>query len=286
MIDRLIGHIRKQGGQYTIVTPASAVEYLDSALALCGVKKSRRLVPPDFDRRGGLTGLVACGGDGSFNLAARAALRASLPVGILPMGRDNNIAHGIYGTLSPEAIIPRLLAQTYAAIDSATVGGQVFFGSIGLGLLPRLARLLDGNKPPRFALGWSRLAAQAAAEVREHKTIVKVDAFRFEITPRLMCINLLPYSLGLRLTPASIADDQLAEVVFDVGPDSKHLPGFVVHIARGNYCYGGQVRLFRGKTITIQPSRGSTLYLDGELVDVPDNILEIEVGSEQLKVFK
>ena len=284
-VDRLIGQIRKLEGQYTIVTPDSAVEYLDTALALSGAKKARRLLPPHFSRRGPLTGLIACGGDGSFNLVARAGLKSSLPVGILPLGRDNNIARAIYGTLSINAIIPKLLSQAYTSIDSATVAGQVFFGSIGLGLIPRLARLIGRDKRPRFAIGWSRLTSRAMGGMLEHKMIVKVDAFTFEISPRLICVNLLSHSLGLSLTPVSVANDQLAEVVFDVGSDSK-VAGFMYRIARGNYCYGDHVRQFRGRTITIQPSRGRTLYLDGELVSIPDNVLEIKVGAEQLKVFQ
>jgi diacylglycerol kinase family enzyme len=54
---------------------------------------------------------------------------------------------------------------------------------------------------------------------------------------------------------------------------------------KGKYLFGNDVRMYRGQTITIQPVKGRTLYLDGELIPLPTNILSIKIGEKQVKAF-
>lgn len=284
-VDALLDGIRKSGDQYTILRPSSAVDLLDAARAACGLRRGKRLLPAQFARRGKVTGFVACGGDGTFNLVARAALAVDIPVGALPMGRMNNIAAGICDEVTTANAIDKILKRGYRKIDCGSVAGQDFFGSIGLGLIPAMARLLSDRARPRFAIGWSRLAAQAAEEAQLEKIVMKVDAFRFEVSPLILNINLLPRSLGMQLTPVSLTDDSHAEVIYDIGVSAKQIGSFIRLVQKGKYYYGTDVRLLRGGVINIQPTRGLQMYLDGELIDLPTNAIEVRVTDKRLKVF-
>jgi diacylglycerol kinase family enzyme len=228
---------------------------------------------------------VACGGDGTFNLVARAALRADIPVGCLPLGRFNNIARSLNPTADPDKAIEKIISRGYRTIDTATAAGLPFFGSVGLGFVAKLLEQLQKQDVPRLSFGWSQLGARAASEVRLKRTILKVDAFRFEIRPIILSINLLSYSAGLPLTPASIPDDGLAEVVFDQGNNAGSFSAFTRLTLRKKYLYGDDVRLYRGRAITCQSVKGSTLYLDGELIELPDDTLEIRISDKKLHVF-
>ncbi len=228
---------------------------------------------------------MACGGDGTSNLTARAAIEANLPLGILPMGRFNNIATSLGLTGGMRQAIDKIISRAYRNVDSGMAAGQLFIGSVGLGLIPRMARLLEQRSEPRYGIGWSRLASQAVTEPTAAKTIVKVDSFRFEIAPTILNINLLPYALGLPLTPASLFDDGRAEVVFDVDASPAELSSFIRQTFQRKHIYGQSVRLFRGSVITLQNVRNRALYLDGELLDVPASIVEIEIAEKRLKIY-
>ncbi len=284
-VDRLTRAIRKAGGHYSVFEPRSAMDLLQISQRVCGLRRWKGNVPHQFTHRGKVSGLIACGGDGTFNLVARAALKADLPVGALPLGEYNNIVQSLYGSTDVETAIARILNRDYRLIDFATAADQPFFGSAGIGLIPKLARKLDGRKRPRFGFSWGQLGSKAAAEVDSKKLIIKIDAFRFDVSPVVLNINLLPYSLGLPFSPASILDDGRAEVILNFGVDKKSLSTFIGQVYKKKYVYGSEVRLFRGKRIDIQPARGRTLYLDGELIKLPYDLIEIEVSDKKLKAF-
>jgi diacylglycerol kinase family enzyme len=284
-VSRLIELIRKQNDYYTIVEPGSAMELVQRAEALAGVRRFRHRRSPDEQRRGEISALIAAGGDGTVNLVARAALAAGLPMGILPLGRVNNIAASLYESTKPEKCITKILGKIQKRIDYAMVANQMFFGSVGLGVIPNLEKLLIQNGRPRFGFGWNALGAKAAAACSIRNSIIKVDAFRFEVSPLLLNINLLPYSAGIKISPVSGQSDGLAEVIFDINIKPREIGGILNQLNRGKFVYGEEVQLFRGRNITIQPTAGMTMYLDGELLELPTDIIEVEVGSKHLLCY-
>lgn len=284
-VERLTQVIKAKGGRYTVLEPDSAMELYTQAKAMVQSSKADKPVPAAVSRWGDVTALVACGGDGTFNLVARAALSANIPIGVLPMGRFNNIGRSLCPVASPEAGIIKIMNGKYRTVDVGLAADQIFFGSVGLGFIPHLAKELEGRKIPRFAIGWSKLAAKAASNVKSVKTIIKIDAFRFELRPMILNINLLAYSVGLPFSSASLPDDGHAEIILDRGDSSEEFSAYIRNIFKNNYYYGDSISLYRGKEISIQPTKGRTLYLDGELIELPTEYLEIRISDKKLKVF-
>jgi diacylglycerol kinase family enzyme len=284
-IGKITSNIKRRGDSYTVLEPTSAGDLLRQVEAAAGLKKRGREFSEQFARRGKVTALVACGGDGTFNLVSRVAMKADLPVGVLPMGHYNNIVRSLFGSDNCEDAITRTLGRKTRMIDSGTVSGQVFFGSLGFGFIPELSRLLSQRKPPRFAFSWSQVGMKAAAARLPKDIIIKVDSFRFEISPTILSVNLLPYTLGLSFSPASIADDARAEIIFDAEASDKALASYLRAVAVKQFVYGSQIRSFRGQAMSIQPLKGYDLYLDGELVSLPSTVVDIHIGEKQLKVL-
>lgn len=285
LVEKFVGVCHRQGASYTVYEPDSAVNLLRQAEVAVGLRPANSNFPPPYERGGPVTALVACGGDGTFNLVARAALKAGLPVGMIPMGRINNLALSLFGSAGSEHAIRRILAGGIRKIDCATAANLVFFGSLGLGFVPKLLEELQGRSVPSLGLGWSQLASKAAASVTPEAIILKVDAFRFDCRPVILNVNLLPYTAGLPLSPASVPDDGRAEVIFDQESNLGNISAFTRLIFKRKYLYGDAVRLYRGQSITVQPVKGRRLYFDGELIDMPADTLEVKVGPEKLQVL-
>ncbi len=94
----------------------------------------------DAARRVGRDGgvLVACGGDGTINTVAAAALAEDVPLGILPQGTFNYFgrAHGISSVLD-ESIAILITAQPRPA-QVGLVNGELFLVNASVGLYPEV----------------------------------------------------------------------------------------------------------------------------------------------------
>ena len=230
-------------------------------------------------------GIIACGGDSTVNLVARNLIRRTCTLGILPLGKYNNIYNSLYGPPDLGKAVDHILSGQSRKIDYGMAGRHFFLGSVGLGLIPNLAELI-GHNTPRFGIGWSRKASLAAASVKVQQTSITIDEFKFDIAPLTININLLSYSLGLSLTPTSINNDGKAEIVFDIGQAKANLSGFIRKIFKKKYIYTDEIRMYRGQKIIISPTAERKLYLDGEIVKLKETTLKVETFPSKIRVYQ
>lgn len=282
-VGKLVTAIRARDWRYTTVEPRAAHELIPEGKVVITEASQNPGTP--IGRRGKITSVIACGGDGTVNLAARLALEHDLPLGVLPLGRFNNIARSLYGKPTPDQAITKILAGSYRPFDVGTAGDQPFLGSLGIGFVPELAVQLLGRRTPLLGIGWSQLAAKVAASIPVEPLVVKLDAHRLEISPLMLHVHLLPYAAGLPFSPGSIADDGLAEVIMDQGRQMGEFSAYLRGVYRGKYLYSGAFTQYRARQINLQPVKGRTLYLDGELVPIPSTALAIEIGSRQVRIY-
>ncbi|MEA2031632.1 MAG: diacylglycerol kinase family protein [candidate division Zixibacteria bacterium] len=284
-VDQLTKAIHNFGGFYTIENPKSADELLRQTQLACGLKHRHRRLPAYMTRRGKVTSLVAAGGDGTVNLVARVALAAELPMGILPLGKNNDIARALYPSLNLKHSINAITKRKFRHIDTMTVDGQLVVGSMSVGLLVNLQKELDSNSWPRFSFRRATLGAKIADDTKAQRVTLKLDSFRFDVQPTILNVNLLPYTLGLNLSPTSLFDDQQAEIVFDVGCSNQILGDYIRQIYKGNYLYGSEIRLFSGSSIHLSLIGKQKVLIDGERVRLSIDKMIMKIGEKQLKVF-
>ncbi len=231
-------------------------------------------------------GIIACGGDGTVNLAARNLIRRTCVLGILPLGRFNNIYQSLYGQPDLNKAIEHIFSGQIRRIDYATANRYFFLGSVGIGLIPELMQSIGDGNPPRFGITWSHKASLAAASVVPKRTTITIDEFKFDVTPLIINLNILKYSAGLPISSASILDDGKAEVIFDIGSGQAILSGFIRKIFKGKYLYSDEIRMFRGRKIILSPVAERKLYLDGEIVTLSETDLAVEIFPNKIRVFQ
>ena len=229
--------------------------------------------------------LIACGGDGTVNLVGRQLIRRTCPLGIFPLGKTNNIFRSLYGDVNQDTAINHILAGTSRQIDQGLAFGRFFLGSVGVGLIPRMHEQLENKRLPRFGIGWSRLAAQSAASIEARELSIKVDSFAFDLMPTILNINLMTYTNGLALTPASLYDDGKCEIVFDIGRGQAVISKFIRQIHKKKYLYSDDIRMYRGTRIAIRPVEGMQLYIDGDITDIPSDELKIQIFPKRIRVL-
>jgi diacylglycerol kinase family enzyme len=103
--------------------------------------------------------LVAAGGDGTINSAARAALSHGCPLAVIPQGTFNYVArdHGI--PLDGEAAARALLQAAPQPVQVGLVNGEVFLVNASLGLYPQLLQDREAFKARLGRHRWVALIA-------------------------------------------------------------------------------------------------------------------------------
>lgn len=287
-LDILVKAIRKKNRQFSVIQPDTATDLYERAMEIARIRiveigrKDTVSAPPKPIE---VTALIAAGGDGTVNLVARAAMESGLPMGILPMGRYDNISRSIHGQLKTESSVERIIKGEYQLLDVLRVGDQIVIGSMGLGFVPALAEELASEKPPRFGIGWGKLGTRVAQTVKPVKMIIKADTFRFDVSPSMLNVNLLSYTLGMNLSPASLPDDSRVELIFDDKDNPADYSKYLKGLHQGGYHYGDGLNLYRSEQINLQLSKGMKLYLDGEILQLPKQSLTLRFAEEKLKLF-
>lgn len=285
LVRKLTGGIRRRGHFYSVFESDSAGNMLKLARKACGLLRRGRKLPDSFLKRGKVTAIVVCGGDGTFNVAAQVAHKANIPIGILPMGDQNNIAHALMKTDDPDEAIKIILKNRYRLIDAARIDKRMFFGSLALGFIPHLVTELKKNNRPRFSFGWRKIGSHAAEKTEQQEFTLKLDAFQFEIKSHMFNVQLLNYSGGLAICPVATFDDGQAEVMFDVVGDKKIFSTFIKDVFKKKYTFGTEIKLFRGKDIVLEPVKNKDIYLDGDLVRFQEESLRVQIDERQLKAL-
>jgi diacylglycerol kinase family enzyme len=270
-IDRLITRLAREKANWHVIKTTVTRE------AIFQIKKLLQRRP---------AGIIACGGDGTVNLAARNLIRRYCALGIYPMGKFNNIYTSLLGNPNFGDAIEHIFSGKHVKVDYGVAGNKFFLGSVGFGLVPQIQDLLKDRRIPRFAIGWSRLASQAAAAVEPRRLSLTIDEFKFDITPLILNINLLRNSAGLPLAPLSLEGDGCGEVIFDPETGKAIISSFVRKIFKKKYLYGDEIRMYRGKNIIVTSVAGTKMYLDGENWEMKDAAVEIEIFSSKIRVCK
>ena len=92
---------------------------------------------------GSYDAIVAAGGDGTIRHAAASLIGANMPLGIIPVGTGNVLAHEIGLARTPPAITRMLLEGPVATVACAEANGEPFLLMVGAGFDARVVGALD-----------------------------------------------------------------------------------------------------------------------------------------------
>ncbi|HSW15908.1 MAG TPA: diacylglycerol kinase family protein [Ramlibacter sp.] len=217
--------------------------------------------------------LVAVGGDGTLNSAARAALEAGCTLGVIPQGTFNYFgrAHGISQD-AQEAARAMLRAQPQP-VQVGLVNGRAFLVNASLGLYPQLLQDRETFKNQFGRHRWVAVIAALATLFKwRHQLSIEIETKdqRFRVrTPTLVVGNnaLQLQQLGMppELVAAAGQGALVGAVVRPIG--TAALLGLLLRGAFGRLGEAQQVDSFAFQRITVDV-RGMTrvkVAADGEV---------------------
>ena len=188
------------GAAGALLTLPDALPATEALFAAAGLQAA--FVAPDFGtlpariaqaRDSGAEAVVVGGGDGTIACAAAAMADSATPLGILPLGTMNLLAHDLGLPVGDLAAAIRVIAEgVERRIDVGTVNGHAFLCASMLGLPTRLARYREQRRGRMSTLvrAWRMAAATLRALWRERYELVSVSAGAAATTLRNVALTI------------------------------------------------------------------------------------------------
>jgi diacylglycerol kinase family enzyme len=200
--------------------------------------------------------VVVCGGDGSVHVIVSTLHRAGAlaePVGLIPLGTGNDLARAVGLPLDPAAAARVVLDGRPRRLDLLVDDtGGVVVNAVHLGVGAEAARAAASLKPRLGRLAYVVGGVSAGATASGWRLTVRVDGRELVADRTVLQVGIgLGRSVGggSPLTPHSVLDDQLADVVVSeaVGPLARL--GYGLRLRRGSHVDRPDVRTARGREI-------------------------------------
>ncbi|MDX2155270.1 MAG: diacylglycerol kinase family lipid kinase [Hyphomicrobiaceae bacterium] len=231
---------------------------------------------------GGVDAVLAAGGDGTVRSTASALVGTPMPLGIIPVGTGNVMAHEIGLGIDADAVAACLLEGGIATVQTAYANGQVFFLMAGAGFDGRVIAALDPALKRRIgkaAYVWpvvkSLLAGPDALRVR-------IDG-REEQAGWVVATMRRRYAGAFVLAPEASLDSSDIHTVLFNPRRRRGMLSALLEVGMGRIEHRADIADVAGHTIEIAADRPIPVQVDGEPFGTTP--VRIEAGGPPLRLI-
>jgi YegS/Rv2252/BmrU family lipid kinase len=230
--------------------------------------------------------VIAWGGDGTINEVASALVFGSTPLGIVPSGSGNGLAHALNIPRDPARAIKHAITAAPRPLDAGELGGRLFFNAAGIGLDAHIAACFDRDPAQRRGFStYVRITARELMAYRCRTYRIESGAESSGLRRALLVTfaNSPELGNGAKIAPAARLDDGLLDlVVFEERSRLATLAG-VPRLFTGSIARLRGISMQQIERATVESDQPIGFHVDGEPVQGGSR-LEARVFPAALKV--
>jgi len=158
--------------------------------------------------------VVAVGGDGTVNEAARGLVNTDTALGVLPSGSGNGYAKNMGLPFRLEPALEVIKNPRFRRIDVGQVHDQIFLVSCGIGWEAIIATLFEGSRL-RGILPYAHatITTFSQYEPQEIEIYSEPGNWEYHGRPMLFSIaNMKEFGVGITIAPDALDDDGLLDI--------------------------------------------------------------------------
>lgn len=235
----------------------------------------------------GVERLLVAGGDGTFHHVAQGVAGTDCALGLIPLGRGNDLA----GTLDVEGDLEKAIETAVTSpisrFDLGRVESWVFNGYCGLGFDSAAARRAHrGSRVFRGPLAYPAAVLGTLASFRAPVVVVEHDEGVFEGRAMFVTVCNCPrFGGGMMIAPEARMDDGLFDLVIVEEVSKLNLLRVFPRVYKGTHQGHPAIRIIRTRSATIRVDPPQWLFSDGEPVrEVRDEAIQAEIWPGALRV--
>lgn len=233
--------------------------------------------------------VVAAGGDGTVHEVVNGLVRddrATLPLGIIPIGSGNDTAFGLGIHEEPEQAVERLFNGTLQTLDLARVvddrgKSELFVNNLGIGFDAIIVMRTETiTRLHGFAMYFA--AVLQTILFYYHTPYLEITFDEEKVNQRSLFLygGLGPRGGGgFLMTPDARWDDGLIDTCL-VNPVGRlTMLNMLTRVMKGTHVTSPHVTMRRNRTITVSSNSPMPIHLDGEMFAYPrDNVRQVSIA--------
>jgi YegS/Rv2252/BmrU family lipid kinase len=217
---------------------------------------------------------VVVSGDGMVGAIGGAMAGAETPLGIVPVGRGNDLARVLGIPADIEAAIAVVLAGNERAIDVGEANGRPFLGIASVGFDSDANRIANEARFVRGNLVYLYAALRAMASWRSARFTIAIGVERDRMEGYdVIVANNRAYGGGMFIAPDAELDDGEFDVVKIADMGKLRALYNLTKVFKGTHVRIPEVDVIRASRLSLSASRPFAVYADGEhLTDLPADL--------------
>lgn len=211
--------------------------------------------------------VMAWGGDGTINEVASALAFGEVPLGIVPAGSGNGLAHQLGISSKPAEAIRRAVAAEPRAIDVGEAGDRMFVNLAGIGFDAYIAAKFNEHGGRRGLRTYARLSAGALLSYVPATYTVACNADGAGGCVRAVMItiaNSAEFGNGAIIAPGARVDDGLLDLVVIEEKSRLRTIAQLPRLFRGTVDRAPGCTIQKISRVTIESDQPIMYHVDGE----------------------
>jgi diacylglycerol kinase family enzyme len=251
-----------------------------------GGGEAARLAVRKAASSGAYDAIVAAGGDGTIRQVAAALIGSATPLGVVPVGTGNVLAHEIGLSSTPEAVARMLLEGPVAKVACAEANGEPFLLMAGAGFDARVITTLDQRLKSR--VGKMAYAGPViGALIRPVDTLTVTADGRPHTASWVVIANARHYGGRFVLAPRTGILERGLEAILFKARSRAVLAGQLMSLAAGRLgpraAQGGDVEMLACSRVTVTAHYPVPTQIDGDVLGTTP--LEVDAGTAEVHLI-
>jgi YegS/Rv2252/BmrU family lipid kinase len=216
---------------------------------------------------------VVVSGDGMIGAIGGALAGGEAPLGIVPVGRGNDLARVLGIPTEPEAAIEIGLAGHTRAIDVGEANGHRFLGIASVGFDSDANRIANESRfGGNLVYAYAALRALVAWKPARFTVAIGEQRTRTE-GYSVVVANNSAYGGGMYVAPDADLEDGEFDVVTIQKVSKFRFLSNLPKVFKGTHVRNDEVQVVRASRLSLSASRPFAVYADGEhLTDLPTDL--------------
>lgn len=231
------------------------------------------------ERFSGFSDIFILGGDGTLNHFINRYPNISIPLSVFKGGSGNDFGWKLYGNLSFEAQVRKVLAAAPRPVDAGSCNGRLFLNGVGIGFDGEVVRSMGRKRIIAGHLAYLATVIRKIFFFREKVLELGYNG-RIEQDKYFMIsvANGSRYGGGFLVAPQAVVYDGWLDLVIirKIHPLKRFL--YLPRVEKGKHLSLSVIKTDKIKHITIRAGQLLPAHVDGELMEDKEFNIEILPG--------